>query len=215
MRITAVIPWLGRGGAERVLSTLATAWAEHGDEVTVITFYRRHDSEYPMDPSVRIRYLDIIAPSKHVFQALVRNLERIGVLRAAIRESRPDVVVSFIAEANVLTLLATRRLGFPVIVSERSSPIGSDAGLIWTALRLLVYPVADAVVCQTRSTAEWFQTRTRIKAYVIPNMVDPPPDSATTLDSQNSDPKSRVLIAMGRLDRSKGFDLLLNAFSRI
>jgi UDP-N-acetylglucosamine:LPS N-acetylglucosamine transferase len=118
MRITMVISSLDCGGAERVMSTMANYWAERGEEVTILSFDHGDPPFYPLHPRVRHRPLGWAAESSDIWQGLFWNLRRIRVLRHAVRGSRPDVVISFVDKVNTLTLLATRGLGFPVIVEE-------------------------------------------------------------------------------------------------
>ena len=214
MRLTLVISSLGRGGAERVLSILASAWAEQGHQVTLLTFDGDTAPAYTVHPSVVLRHLNLAAYSKNFIQGLSRNANRVRVLRRAIRESRPTIVVSFLDMVNVLTILATRGMDVPVIISERIDPSLYDIGRAWHLLRRLVYPFADALVCQTDRALKRFRAMTRVRGFTIPNPVLPPPGTARS-QSEPSLPARRVLIAMGRLVPQKGFDLLLEAFARL
>src|SRR5216684_2667994 len=170
MRITLVIPSLGRGGAELVMSNLANTWAGQGREVTLLTMNRGSIPAYPLAESVKQRNLNLPGePADNIVTAFLRQMQRIRALRRAIRESEPDVILSFLERVNVLTLAATRGLGIPVIVSERADPTLYDIGWMWQMLRRLAYRFADALVCQTERALEWFQTRIKVQGYVIPN----------------------------------------------
>ena len=114
MRITFVISSLGFGGAERVMVTMANYWAGKGWPVTLITLDDAGPA-YVLTPEVQRVGLGVMAPSRHTLQAIVRNLRRIRALRRAIAASQPDVVISLMDRTNVLTLLATRGLGLPVV----------------------------------------------------------------------------------------------------
>lgn len=215
MRLTLVISSLARGGAERVLSILAGAWAEQGHEVTLLSFDHGEAPAYALHPSVTRLSLGLLEESHGALQGVRRNLGRIRILRRAIRQSRPDLVVSFLDRVNVLTLLATLWMRVPVIVSERIDPSRYDIGSGWSFLRRLLYPLADLLVCQTEAALARFQALTRVRGVAIPNPVCLPPGVASRPTGENREPAHHALIAMGRLVPQKGFDLLLQAFSRI
>jgi len=125
MRLTLVISGLGSGGAERVLCRLADCWVQRGHEVTLLTL----SSEQPffqLDTRVRHLALGIDSPSCSRFEALRANVGRLHVLRRAIADSSPDVVVSFLDATNILTIFATLGMRLPVIVSERTDPFHND-----------------------------------------------------------------------------------------
>src|SRR3546814_20340937 len=75
--------------------------------------------------------------------------QRLRALRALIREKAPDVVVSFLTNVNIAAILATRGLGVPLIVCERTNPVAErSTGRVWRTLRKLFYPRADRVTVQ-------------------------------------------------------------------
>jgi len=215
MRLTLVISSLERGGAERILSTLAGAWAERGRHVTLITFDDREVPAYPVHPGITLTSLCV--PNEEVknpLYALYRNGRRIWLLRRLICQSQPDLVISFLDFPNVITLLATRGFGIPVIVSERANPEYVYLKPIWQYLRRLLYPYAAALVCQTSAMVAQLQLKIKIPGYAIPNPVELP-RSLTSDRPKGGDVNSRTIIAMGRLVPQKGFDLLLRAFAGI
>src|SRR5690349_11986286 len=136
MRLALVTASLGRGGAERVLSVLANAWVEQGKDVSVFVLNRDDEAAYPLHPAIKLRHLQLPSDrSKNPFQAAARTFNKVFVLRRAIKSVKPDVIVSFMDYANMLTLLATRRLRIPVIVSERIDPSLYKIGSMWEFLR--------------------------------------------------------------------------------
>lgn len=211
MRLTLVIATLGRGGGERVASILASAWAEQGNQVTLLTMERGEKPSYSLHSSVTLVPLELLALSRNPLEAVWRNISRIRVLRRAIRESHPEVVVSFMDSTNVLTLLATRGLGKPVIISEQTDPLLYDIGRAWNLLRKLVYRFADVLVCPVRASLARFQSMTGAQGCVIPNPFGVP-SSSSIPDKREP---GHVMIAMGRLVPQKGFDLLIDAFGQV
>lgn len=216
LRITLVISSLGRGGAERVISMLASSWAGQDKEVTLLRLDHGETPAYFIDARVKLRSLGLVAESSNLMHRIFRNLNRIRVLRHAIRESRPDVVISFQSTTNVLTLLATRGLRAPVVVAEHSDPSRSDIGRAWNNLRCRTYPLAHALVCPTNSALRFFQEKIKVKGRAIPNVIAVPSTELARYDAHSGrTSKGHTLVGMGRLVQSKGFDILLDAFSRI
>jgi glycosyltransferase involved in cell wall biosynthesis len=215
MRLTLVISSLDRGGAERILSVLAGAWVKRGIQVTLVTFDDRDVPAYPLHPGITMRSLRVPNETAgNPFYAVYPNLRRIGRLRRNIRQSRPDIVISFLDFPNVITLLATRGLGLPVIVSERANPEYVYLNPVWKRLRRLLYPHASALVCQTNAMVSQLRQTIKIRGYAIPNPVELPAAFASA-SPKGGGTNARTIIAMGRLVPQKGFDLLLQAFAGI
>jgi glycosyltransferase involved in cell wall biosynthesis len=214
MRLSLIIASLGRGGAERTASILASAWAAQGNDVTLITLTQDDVPAYSLHPAVRLRQLRVLhGPAKNLLHGAVRQLNCVRALRQTLIASSPEVIVSFMDVSNILTLLAVRGLPVPVVITEHTHPAFHYIGWHWQILRRLLYHRAGALVCMTNAVLLWFQKRIKVNGYVIPNPVEVVPVRGAADVSAREDGKT--VIAMGRLSREKGFDLLLEAFSRI
>lgn len=210
-RLTLVISALVLGGAERVMTVLAHEWAAAGRTVTLINFAGPAQvAFYALDPAVREIRLDLRRDSHNPLDGILANLGRIVRLRRAIRRSRPDLVISFIDRTNVLTLAATIGSGVPVIVAEHTDPRHGSSGRAWSALRLLLYRRAAAVLVLTHGALEAFPPVIRRRMVVMPNPAGRELEGRTpaALDQP-------TIVAIGRLSREKGYDQLIRAFARI
>ncbi len=214
MRLCLIISSLSCGGAEKVMSLMANYWSAQGWEIYLITFDDGSVSpHYHLDSDVIHIKLATAANSKNFCEGLKNNIKRINVLRKEIKQIKPHLVISFLAETNVISLIALMWKRIPIIVSERNDPFHSSIGVIWNILRAIFYLSADAIVVQTRSFKNYFHERMHSKIHVIPNPVVAP------VYNKISNGKARieksVILSVGKLERQKGFDLLIKAFSRL
>jgi GalNAc-alpha-(1->4)-GalNAc-alpha-(1->3)-diNAcBac-PP-undecaprenol alpha-1,4-N-acetyl-D-galactosaminyltransferase len=211
MRVTCVVPVIASGGAEHALVILARHWAAAGRHVTILTYDDgARPPFYDLDPRIRHVAMGLARDSAGLAAAVGNNLRRARVLHSEIRRSRPDVVVSFIDQTNVLTLLAAEGLGVPVVVVEQSDPHTFPVKPIWARLRLLTYARARRIVLLSARDMGFFPPRLQRRVVVIPNpFVPPPPESPARAEAT----QPPALIAVGRLHHDKGFDILLKAFS--
>ena len=210
--VTLLLDAMGGGGAARVAAQLSAAWAGMGRQVTILTGDDgRMACPYPLHPAVAHLALAEQGASRNPLQAAWRNLGRMARLRRLIRQSRPDLIVSFLDTINVRCLLATRGLGIPILVSERTDPHGRSIGLAWEAMRRLTYPWTGGLVVQSRHALAYFPARIQAKGMVIPNPVQAPdPGTAGAARQERCS-----VISLGSLRRVKGHDQLIEAFATL
>lgn len=190
-----------------MLADMANYWNRKGWRITLATWAGPASKDfYDLDSGVRRIWLDIGERRPPLLGRLWSYFRRIRKLRAALAMARPNAVLSFIDTSNVMTLLACAGARWRVVVSERSNGAANERmSPIWRALRVATYWTADAVVSQTPDAARWISHRCRVQATVIPNPLRALPDIES--------PRELMVLAVGRLSREKGFDLLIWAFS--
>ncbi|MFM0057670.1 glycosyltransferase family 4 protein [Paraburkholderia phytofirmans] len=210
MNIVLFISAMQDGGAESVAATLVNAWVERGDSVTLVATYSgRGACNYPVSPAVKFVYLADLVTRRG--RGPLNFIQRMRALRALMRESRADVIVSFLTNVNVATILASRGLGIPIIVSEHTNPLADNRSLLWRLLCRFVYPKANLLTLLTDDVVAPFRK-------VVPGMKDiavmpnPLPDGLFLQQRQPAAARKRV-ISLGRLNRTKQFDLLIRAFA--
>jgi GalNAc-alpha-(1->4)-GalNAc-alpha-(1->3)-diNAcBac-PP-undecaprenol alpha-1,4-N-acetyl-D-galactosaminyltransferase len=235
MKITLVIASLNGGGAERVASNMANYWTDKGWEISILTmsgssraaFYDLHPKVLHHDlgakPNGRSepdqRSLALLLEMLNNCSVAERSIfisdvNLILVLRGAIIDTAPQVVISFIDVTNVRTLLATCGLGLPVIVTEHCDPNHNYLGEGWEDLRRRSYPGAEYLTVVNEEVVSYFSGFMDGRVRVIPNPISKA--AHPVVDGGRARRKEvRTLLAVGRLSFEKGFDLLLEAFALI
>lgn len=217
MKIVFLVSSMHAGGAERVAATLASAWAERGDEVTLVATYSgRGECFYPLSDKVKILWLaDALGPKTHPF---IYGPRKLLALRRLLRHEQADVIVSFLTNVNVTALVASRGLAQPIIVCERTNPaFSSSSGAFLRRLRRITYPWADLVTLQAEESVAAFKKMVPgLKDLaVVPNPMPPPLLDATLADPLEPEQGRFRLMAMGRLVPDKQFSILINAFAAV
>lgn len=215
--VLLLIPTLGGGGAERFVATMAKHLNRERFRITLAVIDSR-DAVFREEIPSDVEFIDLAAPR------LRYALPRIVALS---RRLQPDVVFSTLGHLNLA--LAMVRPWLPrlsrtiaretIVVSYGLERYRLRA--VWALLYRLFYRRHDHIVCQSRDMhddlVQHFHLPRR-KALVIHNPVDL--ERIRRLSSQPaalpSIPTEAVrLIAAGRLDHQKGFDILIEAIWRL
>ena len=204
MKIAFIISSLDSGGAERVLSLMANYWAQRSYRIIILTLGNSRPF-YPIVDGIQIEQLSLLKNSVSVFNAIANNIGRINVIVKRLIKIDPDIVISFMTETNIISTIGCRIINKPIIIAER---INYDflASRLWASLRKLVYRFSNALIVQTRYDQEKYQCLANTS--VINNPLNPIEIIPNSREEKN-------ILAVGRLNRQKGFDRLIKAFSHL
>ena len=202
MRICFLIASLETGGAERVLSHLANLMTQEGHTVHILTFRPpEHPPAYALETGVRVLGLGYLLRGSTI-RLPFRFFKQLITLRRTVQDLKPDVVVSFVDQMNLVSLVALRGTGLPLVISERTDPKHHSIGL----LRKWLYPWANALVVQRPEIAEQFKYLGS-KVVTLANPVFLP------RASKEWSQRTNIILSLGRLSPEKNFDLLIRAFA--
>jgi glycosyltransferase involved in cell wall biosynthesis len=212
MKIALFISSLQNGGAERVMSNMANYWSAKDFDIDLYTYDPPGTKPfYQLNQSVNYIPLNLQTLSINRAMAYFENMKRIMGIRRTIKQSKPDVIISFLDMTNIFVLASTRGLGIPVIVSERSNPFILSPGNKWDWIRHKIYPYANAVVVQSKYIQTYFHENLHKIIHVIPNPVINP----TNISTSEYSLKQPSIVSVGRLAKEKAFDKLIRAFSSV
>jgi glycosyltransferase involved in cell wall biosynthesis len=213
LRLVIIINSMGCGGAERVAADLANYWVHKGWEISVVTLSSVSLDFYELHPSVKRVDLGLEGNSGNVLVGLLQNLRRVVVIRRVLRQIQPDIALGMMTTVNVLLALAT--LGLPnlrTVGAEHIHPQQFPLGYLWETLRSYTYRLLNAVTVLTSDTEHWVKNNTYArKISVIPNAVSYPLLAQEPRIKPNASER-KILLAVGRLVKQKGFDLLIETY---
>lgn len=231
MKIVFVIKSFAmRAGTERVTSDKMNYLAEHGFEVTLVTYEQgEHPLAFPINSS--IRHIDL---NTRFFE-----IEKLGILRrflllqrmrrqfrtrlqTILDEIHPDVVIATSYSLKILDIILFARTHARRIIEShapcftirrsyihRDKPLLRYVLMIYDKWMLSKVAKADQLVVLTEGDAkEWKKYTTKIT--VIPNPITTFTDSV-----KQHDGTTKRVICVGRLHKEKRWNMVVDAFSQI
>lgn len=208
MKVLFVTGTLTHGGAQRVISVVATQMASFGHDVSLIVF-KRFPKEYPVSKEVKVYSL---AESEEEYER-IPGWKRVVMLRSIIKEIRPEVAVGFL-EGGYGMYLSSIGMTTKRIASARVNPKNI---LEETGLRALVNRIwfrrANLVVLQTNGQLNLLSGLCkRDKCTVIANPVS---DSYLQCPPHDYFRPVKRIIMVGRLNEQKDYPMAFETMAMV
>lgn len=204
MKIFFYINTISSGGAERVLTNLATEMSVRGHECTLVTSFPCA-WEYSYGEDVRRISLNL----NKIKGYLKRNVVLTYRLRKLLQLERPDILVSFMAEPNFRSTIAKLGTGVKSIFSVRSSPNLEYGSRLTSMLGKTLLRLGDAAVFQTDDAKNWFPKMIQRKSIIIYNPI------GEVFYNTNLSERRSGIVTVGRIDKFKNHKLLIESFAKI
>lgn len=203
-KICLISPSLQLGGLERAMSNLAIYFHEQGYIVTYILHYK-FERFYHLPSEI-----EIIEPTffKNKTIKPVYYWKLLFYIRNAVKQCKPNAILSFGDYHNAWVLLALTNLNYPVFISDRSSP-GKKFGYWYSIFKKRMYQNSTGVIAQTVRAANQkkMMLGEDFNIKVIPNAIR----KMNIIDCK----REKIVLAVGRHYHVKGLDRLIKAFAKI
>mgnify|MGYP004602439659 FL=1 len=214
-KIIFCIDSLGKGGAERVVSTLANELSQN-NQVSIITLVNEQVA-YELNENVNLIELGKLkynskGKSFKKVKSLYNLIYRTRELRKCFNRIKPDIIISFLPEASFLTVYANRKK-YKLIISDRNDPNHEYQTFIYKKLVRILYPKADGYVFQTFDAKNYFNNIIDFKKKKYEIIVNPVNEKFINYPISKS--KEKKIVSVGRLTEQKNIDLLIDSFSDI
>ncbi len=207
-KICLVIPSLQAGGMERVMSELASYFAQNKDaEIHLVLYDLSREVFFGIPDNVTVHEPQFNFNNKFRFYFTIKTLL---FLRKTIKKLKPDSILSFGEYWNNFVLLSILGLKYPSFVSDRSQPDKKLAGY-HNHLRKSLYPTASGLIFQTQKAKEIFlkNNKSHKNIAVIGN-----PIKVISNGSQEVN-REKIVLMVGRLIKSKNQDRLIEIFAKL
>lgn len=209
-KILFVIPILGGGGAERVITNLANNINREKYIPHILLIFRaEHTFLEMLKEDVKVSYMNVSTDVKYYF---LRTLK--GIIK-----QKPDIVFVGLSGINVLLSLFIpfyRRIRWVARESNIVSQHVSNKRMLF--LYRNFYKNYDSIIAQCNDMKKDLTNNFKIpseKIAIINNPIDSDfIDNKLKTEETVSYPSNKInLLAAGRLSHQKGFDLLIESFA--
>lgn len=206
MKLMFVISKMQYGGAERVMANLINSFSENNHQIVLVSAYE-YKSVYYLKDNIKLYYSKNHEKGNN---RIMRALGFVSDLRRYIRIEKPEAVISFLTDINIMVIPACRLENIPVIVSERNDPMNNPTSRIKRIGRKIIYPFSNGFVFQTKEVSDFFSKKIKKKSTVIAN-----PILTDQLPMKYCGKRKHKFVSVGRLEKQKNHELLIKAFAML
>lgn len=208
-----IVPSLSKGGAERVVSVLASELIPKGRDAVVVTHFQA-EKEYPVNSAVKIICLSELDEESYRKKMSGTYLIKLaGMLRNVIVQQKPDYILPFLWTTCIRTDLALigSSLKKKVIQTVRNNPEIFPENDLMKKYRNALVKKSRLTIVQNEQQKKYFPETEWKKIQVLPNPVSP---SLLQIERHESVEQFKI-VGVGRLESQKNFDLLIDAVAYV
>lgn len=138
-----------------------------------------------------------------------RNFEKVEWLRDYLKRHKKTTCIAFLYDTIFLTLLANKRVGNPLIISERGDPEQSLGSKTTMAFLHSIFQEAKHIVFQSSAVRDWYKKNLNVDGTVIFNPIK------EDLPSPFEGERQKKIVNFCRISEQKNLELLVKAYARL
>jgi len=210
-KIFFIIPFLTKGGAQRVVCNLSNHFITKNYSVFILIL-NECKIGYLLDDRIKVIFL-IKGRSTNLFSRLKNVVLTFAKFYSLIKTESPDYVISFITSANIWAGLLCNMFRIPYLVSERTVTTRTldTYGFVFKKVVRFFYRKSKAIVVPSIGIRNELVAKHDLHNVTI---IKNPITVFNTVSDERVHNRPFIL-AVGRLNFVKGFDLLIEAFNRL
>lgn len=212
---------LGTGGAEKVICNLANLLSEHNNVKIISTYKLNHTPSFYIDKKIAIEYLiENLNPNKQELKSAIKSFNIILALKELVKSLkilylRKSLMINAIKTLDCDIVISTRILHNNWVSKYANNKIIKIAqehnhhNNNNKYIKKLINSIQgfNYFMPVSKELADFYKTKVKnTKVIYIPNFIEKFPTEKSTL-------KNKQLISVGRLDKIKGFDDLIDIFN--
>jgi GalNAc-alpha-(1->4)-GalNAc-alpha-(1->3)-diNAcBac-PP-undecaprenol alpha-1,4-N-acetyl-D-galactosaminyltransferase len=203
LSIIMLLPGLGPGGVERVVSTIANYWARQGRRIIICTLDEDDASFYPLENSIE----HYILSRRNRLKVFPRSLIIFLKMVSLVRRERPLVLLSFLPHLNIISTWIRLVTGCPVVIAERNHVHGRPLDRRAKILRAVFYRFANLVTINNE------ENRQLLQQYVKPEKIVYVRNPITNVEAEIPSNRENLIVTIGRLVPQKNIEFLIQGFA--
>lgn len=223
--VCIVLHQLGRGGVDRVAAILANGFATRGIRTELLVCAKGGEAEDALinviGDKVVVRFFRQTSGNR--VKDLLLGFRKMG---RYLQSTRPSVVLSAGNNASMVSLLLTRRYcpRWTRLFIKTTNPVLRPHGKLYKRFfrrlwYIVIFRLCDGVLTLTDSESTFLlksfpYLRDRLltvsNPYITTNCI-----AADNKASTSNKEKTKLIVAVGRMQKQKRFDVLLQAFDKV
>lgn len=197
---------LGFGGAEKMLTFVASSLADRGHDVCIANLNRVPDYVNTKRQSISKK----ISVFERQHSCELSKIEDLKFLLRISRREKPSVIIGFTEYPSIYAKVIGTLLGIPSVMSERADPSRSiDLSKLKQRIAFSIVNASKGGVFQTEGARAFYGKGLQRRGTVIPN----PIFIKGEIPKVSYDERGKTVVSVGRLDNTqKRYDVMLDAF---